>query len=824
MSKKIVNSGNPEFGYELLSAIPYAYNLYLKGELDETISSYDTKCLYFFSPKHTETDNKRSWDNMNSLWAQKFPNINIHKPQLDWDVFSPPPFKEFYSNKSIEFDKETIVIFNRYNYEWGQPPINYLDIPTLDKLFTLLSKDYQVVYINIKGHDKYYDGVDPLDLGDDVLLLNHPNVISINQLINTYPDLTYNEIQLRVFSKCEKYISSNGGQLILSAYFGGENIIFSKKCRELGSEVNSFYKWYHKLGNGVFQHVNTYSDLIQLVTEKWVEKKPLFNILIRTSGRPNYFNDCVNSIYSQSYKNWNIIIGVDDKKTLPYTQPAKGRDIIYDYSNLVIPNPPDNINYGIKFKFNLYLNDLQDNVNDGFVIYLDDDDMLFDNNSLQKIANNINSDDDLIFWRVKFPNRLVPSDKNFWGEPKIKDISGIGFSFHIKHKEIWEPYKRGDYRVAKSLYDKIENKVFLNETITGLQRDVEDGFGKKDDKILLLSIIIPTFNNVKYIDECLESVIKSVKDLSCEILVGIDKCENTLNHIKLNKYDKRIRFFYFENNVGPYIIKNTLTNISKSSDILFFDSDDVMKENMIPDILSNLKFYSCVKPMYINFNNNENHTLLKDRLSKTFGEGVFAIKKNVFLNLNGFEGWRCAADSEFNSRLFKNKNSLTYTKSLSFYRRIHNNSLTSKPETGYSSELRRNYVKTMNKRKNFGPLPTLVTSFFNEIFTDNIKTPVNESFIIKEAVLDIVNKFYSNGKKYTNEKNINYESINTLQNKGGSYQPKDNVKPIRQNIPNDRNKLTEIKKGSLAEQALNLCQTHPNRRNNLPNIFSNKKR
>ena len=139
MGLNIVNSNCPEFGYELLSSVPYAYNLHLKGELGETISAFDTSCLYFFSPKHTETNCQRSWDNMGKLWKDNFPNIKIHRPQLDWDLFTPPPFKEFYKDKSIKFEKEVIVIFNRYNKEWNEPPINYLDLKTLDILFNMLS-------------------------------------------------------------------------------------------------------------------------------------------------------------------------------------------------------------------------------------------------------------------------------------------------------------------------------------------------------------------------------------------------------------------------------------------------------------------------------------------------------------------------------------------------------------------------------------------------------------------------------------------------------------------------------------------------------------
>jgi hypothetical protein len=482
MSKKIVNSNCPEFGYELLSSIPHSYNLFLKGELGETISGFDTSCLYFFSPKHSESDCKRSWDNMKKLWDTKFPNIRIHRPQLDWDLFSPPPFKDHYRDKMIKFEKETIVVFNRYNIEWGETPINYLDLNTLDRLFEMLSGEYQIVYINLNKGDKYFDGVLPMSLNDDEILKKYPLVYSLYDVMDMYPDLSINEIQLRVFANCSKYISSNGGQLILSAYFGGENIIFSKKCRELDPNVNSFYKWYHKLGGGVFQHVDTYEDLIELVRQKWVLKNPLINILIRTSGRPNYFKHCINSIYEQSYKNWNLIIGVDDKKSLNYTQSAKGRDIFYDYSSFKIPNSPNNNDYGLKFIYNLYLNDLQNQVTDGFIIYLDDDDKLTKRNTLEILVSNIKSDDDFVMWRVEFPDRLVPSDYNFGKKPVSKDISGIGFSFHSKYKVEWEPFKRGDYRVSNILYDKIPNKVWINEVLTGLQRTTNGGgMGKRDD-------------------------------------------------------------------------------------------------------------------------------------------------------------------------------------------------------------------------------------------------------------------------------------------------------------------------------------------------------
>jgi glycosyltransferase involved in cell wall biosynthesis len=526
--KKTINSHCPEFGYELISVLPYAYNLFLKGELQETISGIDTSCLYFFSPKHTEVDKQRSWGNMTQLWNIDFPNIKIHNSELDWSKFSPPPLKDHFKEKSIRFEKETIVIFNRYNYEWGKPPINYLNLETLSKLFDMLQDDYQVVYINIKGNPKYYDkGVDALNLGDDELLKKYPKIITMNHLKDEFPELTYNEIQCRVFANCEKYISSNGGQLILSAYFGGENIIFSKKSREHDPEVNSFYRWYHKFGGGIFNHVKEEGKLLKLVREKWVEKKPMINILIRTSNRPNYFKNCINSVYNQTYSNWNIIVGVDDINSKKYVQPEKCLMVEYNRPKPKIKKIENNDEYGLPFVFNLYINELQKYVKKGYCLILDDDDALSKNDSLQRIIDKLENDDQFVMWRVDFNDRLVPSDTNFGGPPVCKDVSSIGFAYHHKYSKEWEPYKRGDFRLAKKLYEEVPNKIFLNEVLTKIQRNVEGGYGRRDDLV-----IKPNGDSTKH------KIITISTFWNCETLI-----EDNINMIKNQTYKNFVSYF-----------------------------------------------------------------------------------------------------------------------------------------------------------------------------------------------------------------------------------------------------------------------------------------
>lgn len=301
-----------------------------------------------------------------------------------------------------------------------------------------------------------------------------------------------------------------------------------------------------------------------------------------------------------------------------------------------------------------------------------------------------------------------------------------------------------------------------------------------------ISIIIPTYDVVEYLQECLNSIINSIKDLECEILVGIDGCQKTLDYINQNSFDRRIRFFYFEKNVGPYIIKNTLAEISMSDYILFFDSDDVIKEELILDIINFKNKYELIKPMYLDFQKSVNNIDKDIKISNTYGEGVFAINKEFFLNLNGFEGWRCAADSDLMGRLYKNKIKLKFTTSIGFYRRVHVNSLTQKPETNMFSPIRRKYASLSKQKKYHGPLDELITEPYIELSVELLNIQNFES--ISELKNDIVND-------KTNQpiQNINYNEVVNL------TKPKKLIPLPSQNTPVNRNDLFEIKKGTLAE-------------------------
>lgn len=344
----------------------------------------------------------------------------------------------------------------------------------------------------------------------------------------------------------------------------------------------------------------------------------------------------------------------------------------------------------------------------------------------------------------------------------------------------------------------INDSIYSSEYKSDLKQTVLTNDALNDKKI---SIIIPTYDNVEYLKECLDSVILSCGDsMSFEVLIGIDNCEKTLNYVNQNKFNPNIKFYYFNENVGPYVIKNTLSLKSKSKNLLFFDSDDIMDENMVNEIINKLTEFQCVKPRFHNFSGEFNLEKIKlKKEEELWGEGVFGIHKEILLNLNGFEGWRCAADSDFMGRIQKNGIKINSTKSILFYRRLHSKGLTSDPKTNFGSSLRKEYVQMSKDKKYFGPLEEMKTSEFKIIYNkldftdiilkDNTKTinrnvvlTINEEPTTSDNV-EVIKKTKTNQfEKY--DKPVKSKSIET--------EPIVEFKTTETNIPNNKSVIDNV--------------------------------
>jgi len=270
--RRPVRSFNCEFGYELIAVLPLAYALHERGWLVGTESARDTRCLYWFSPEHAEKAGQRDGANNLLLAREGYPNADIHRPELDWRYFRPPPLKARYANDRFRFGKPTLVICNRKNREWGGEPINFIPEETLAALFDLLSPRYQIVYCNLDGRPELYDEASPVPMGDYRLIADRyaGRVVSIHDLAAAYPGLSFNTLQLSVFANCERFITMNGGYGILASYFGGTNLIYSRECMEIKPEIDSFRRWYHRFGGSRIVHVESTTRLVEGVEREFV--------------------------------------------------------------------------------------------------------------------------------------------------------------------------------------------------------------------------------------------------------------------------------------------------------------------------------------------------------------------------------------------------------------------------------------------------------------------------------------------------------------------------------------------------------------------------
>ena len=472
-----VDSYNIEFGYELLSALPYAYELSLKGELESTRSGIDTECLYYFSPNHIINKNKRSWYNTKTAREQGLPYTTIHKSEQPNKIF--PPYKEIYKNKTYKYKKPTLCICNRYNKEWDTNPINYFDEEILDWMFSNLKDKYEIIYFPVNLPEELQDNAHSLHLKDNEVAKKH----GVTLFTDLRKGKSWNKTMLKVFANCKHYITMNGGYSILASMFSGTNIIYSKpsetgltpETREI--RLKSFWRWYPNINDVRTLHVPSYEDLKKKVKSIYIDENPCLNILIRTH-RPNYLSQCMKSIDKQTYDNINIVFICDSKAGIESTREYNGRLI-------VIPKitehkeKPEGEEYGKPFPYNIYLDIAQKKV-DGYICFLDDDDKFVSQYAAETIIDNAQKNK-LLVWKVDFNGKGVIPSNTFGKEIRLFDITGIGICYHssqIKWTD-WTGWKRADYRTAKKLSDKL-GVIWIDNILTGLQDTA--GMGVKRDK------------------------------------------------------------------------------------------------------------------------------------------------------------------------------------------------------------------------------------------------------------------------------------------------------------------------------------------------------
>jgi hypothetical protein len=161
------------------------------------------------------------------------------------------------------------------------------------------------------------------------------------------------------------------------------------------------------------------------------------------------------------------------------------------------------------FEPNLHVNTLLYQVKEGFVLYLDDDDIFVAPDSLEVIAEHLSSDQDLLISKTFIPTYgvqyaenlkqktfLSPSCRTFkyddakglvvprrwplgetiqWKQPGWPDAISKNFVHHINHKVMWKPVRGGDFQALAELWTKGLNVVHLDCITTAMQVGMNGG-------------------------------------------------------------------------------------------------------------------------------------------------------------------------------------------------------------------------------------------------------------------------------------------------------------------------------------------------------------
>ena len=202
---------------------------------------------------------------------------------------------------------------------------------------------------------------------------------------------------------------------------------------------------------------------------------PLINILTRSNRRPRFFQDNRNSVAGQDYKKVRQLVSYENPETLRYLSESG----IPEGDLIRVVRKQTEASHA----YNLFVNDLMNQVTEGWIMFLDDDDLFTTPHALSIIAAQLQDENSLVCWCAWFPDKIVPATKDI-NAISEGGITSCCFAFHSRHRKHaqWHEFKAGDYRCFDQLRQQLQ-PVFLDDILTKVNyTDRSAGWGEARDK------------------------------------------------------------------------------------------------------------------------------------------------------------------------------------------------------------------------------------------------------------------------------------------------------------------------------------------------------
>lgn len=234
----------------------------------------------------------------------------------------------------------------------------------------------------------------------------------------------------------------------------------------------------------------------------------------------------------------------------------------------------------------------------------------------------------------------------------------------------------------------------------------------------LVSIIIPAYNAVPYIEECIQSILSQPYRPMEIILIDDGSTDETLSTcMRFQDADSRIQVHHQENS-GPSRARNWGLNYVSGEYLLFIDADDYLEPNAVSALVEKMcqsnADVCCFSWRDVGTEQEKIHTYSQEEMQAQKEEVIRNIMFDDFLNGGGFlwnKMWRVSAIAsnecfpQFDAELTKYEDrlwvlqSLNVCKSISYLNepqynyRILGNSLSHKPASMRSARM--NYKATV---------------------------------------------------------------------------------------------------------------------------------
>ena len=137
-----------------------------------------------------------------------------------------------------------------------------------------------------------------------------------------------------------------------------------------------------------------------------------FSIIIPNYNEGKYIRECLESVFGQTYKNYEVIV-VDDGSTDDSIDIIKDFDVKLYHSNGLHAGGARNVGL--------------DNANGEYIVFLDSDDYLANNNVLENLNNLINDEDIICLNYIMFRNNVFEDINDVEGDISVKIEKTLDF-------------------------------------------------------------------------------------------------------------------------------------------------------------------------------------------------------------------------------------------------------------------------------------------------------------------------------------------------------------------------------------------------------------